>query len=299
MEYFVNQIDQHYNFTVNGVSYIGKPRRNTAMYVSRKVSYLLDQLKTLQNCLVFAELGIEVPDDLKRENCFVFCQNPQLSYAKFINAFAEEKHRIDSKREMRLTDGGYYIGENVQIGCDSYIEPGCLIWHDVVIGSHARILSGSVIKNAVIGDYFFCNEKAVIGSSGFTMYEDENGNKGRIATLGRVLIGNYVEIGAYDNIAAGECGDTIIEDYVKVDALIHIGHEAHLHKNAELIAGTVVGGFADIGENAYIGINSSIRNRIAIGDNSVIGMGTNVTKNVPPEITVIGNPVREFKAEKA
>lgn len=299
MEYLVNKIDKNYHFTVNGVSYVGNPKKNTAMYVSKKVSYLLDKLKTLQNCLIFAEVGIEVSDDLKRENCFIFCQNPQLSYAKFINDFAEEKHRIDSKREMRLTDGGYYIGENVQIGCDSYIEPGCLIGHDVVIGSNAKILSGSVIKNAVIGDNFFCNEKAVIGSTSFTMYEDENGNKGRIATLGRVMIGNYVEVGAYDNICAGGCGDTIIEDYVKLDALIHIGHDAHLHKNAELTAGTIVGGFADVGEKAYIGLNSSIRNRISLGENSVIGMGTNVTKNVPPEITVVGNPAREFKAGKA
>ena len=72
-----------------------------------------------------------------------------------------------------------------------------------------------------------------------------------------------MEIGAYDNISAGCCGDTIIEDYAKLDVLIHIGHEAHIHKNVELIAGTIVGGFADIGDNAYVGMNSSIRNRIS------------------------------------
>lgn len=297
MEYAVNSIDSNYNFMVAGVSYIGNPRENTAMYVSKKVAHLVNNLSKIKNCLVFAEDGIEVSGELKRQNCFIFCQNPQLSYAEFVNDFAEEKYSMDSKRKYKLTDAGYYLGENVQIGCGSYIEPGCLIGHDVVIGENAKILSGSIIKNAVIGDDFFCNEKAIIGSTSFTMYEDENGNKCRIATLGKVIIGNHVEIGAGNNVAAGGCGDTIIEDYVKLDGLIHIGHEARLHKNAELTAGIIVAGFADIGEKAYIGINSSIRNRISIGSRSVIGMGSNVTKNVPPDKTVIGNPVRLYIRE--
>lgn len=190
-----------------------------------------------------------------------------------------------------------FFGGGVQIGRDSCIEPGCLIGHDVVIGANAKILFGSIIKNAVIGDDFFCNEKAVIGSTSFTMYEDENGNKCRIATLGKVIIGNHVEIGACNNVAAGGCGDTIIEGHVKLDGLIHIGHEAHLHKNAELTAGIIVAGFADIGENVYVGINSSIRNRISIGSHSVIGMGSNVTKNVSSDETVIGNPARLYIKE--
>lgn len=285
------------SFRIDGVSYIGSPKENTAMYVSKKVAYLLENLEKLQNCLVFAEEGIEVPDRLKKHNCFIFCQNPQMSYAEYVNDFAETKRKIDSQRKYKLTDGGYYIGENVKIGCNPYIEPGCLIGHDVVIGGNAVILTGSIIKNAVIGNYFFCNENAVIGSSSFTMYEDGNGNRCKIATLGKVIIGNHVEIGACDNIVAGGCGDTVIEDYVKIDALIHIGHDAHLHRNAELPAGTVVGGFVDIGENAYIGINSSIRNRISIGSNSVIGMGSNVTRSVGADETVVGNPARKYIRE--
>ncbi len=253
---------------------------NTAMYVSKKVAHLIKNLDGLQKCLVFTEEGIEVADKLKKQNCFIFCRNPQLEYARFVNVFAEEKRNMDSKRKYVLVDAGYYLGENVQIGFNSYVEPGCLIGHDVTIGSNAVILAGSIIKNAVIGDNFFCNEKAVIGSPAFTICEDENGNKYRISTLGRVIIGNHVEIGAYDNISAGCCGDTIIEDYAKLDVLIHIGHEAHIHKNVELIAGTIVGGFADIGDNAYVGMNSSIRNRISVGSNSVIGMGSNVVRDV-------------------
>lgn len=298
MEYSVKKLNPNYDFIVNGVSYIGNPKMNTAMYVSKKIDQLVEKLASVQNCLVFADEGIEVSDELKRQNCFVFCQNPQLAYARFVNDFAEEKYNEDKNRKFELTEKGYYLGENVHIGDNSYIEPGCIIGHDVVIGSNAKILAGSIIKNAIIGDDFFCNEKAVIGSSSFTMCVDEKGNKLRISTLGRVIIGNHVEIGACNNIASGGCGDTIIEDYVKLDGLIHIGHEAHLHKNAELTAGIIVAGFADIGENAYIGINSSIRNRISVGRQSIVGMGSNVTRNVETEQTVIGNPAKAYVKDK-
>ena len=111
MQYFVNELDSNYNFTINGVSYIGNPKENTAVYISKKIAPLVQNLKSVQNCLVFAEEGIDVVNELKRQHCFVFCQNPQLSYAKFVNEFAKEKQEIDSKRKYCLTDAGYYLGE--------------------------------------------------------------------------------------------------------------------------------------------------------------------------------------------
>lgn len=72
----------------------------------KKVEYLVNNLSTIENCLVFAE----------------------------------EKHNIDSRRKYQLTDEGYYLGENVTIECNPYIEPGCIIKHDVDMGSN-------VIKN--------------------------------------------------------------------------------------------------------------------------------------------------------
>ena len=124
MEFAVNDIDKNYAFKVNGVSYIGSPRECTAMYVSKKVEHLVVNLKGLQNCLIFTEEGIEVSSELMQKNCFVFSATPQLAYAKFVNGFAEKKHKEDIKRKYRLTNEGYYLGENVKIGNNSYIEPG-------------------------------------------------------------------------------------------------------------------------------------------------------------------------------
>ena len=244
------------DFLVEGVSYIGAPRTNTAMFVTCKVGHLIQNLSGIAGCLVFAETGIEVPKEISENNSIIFTDLPQYDYAVFVRQFAEMRFERERKRKYIFTENGYYIGENVKIGENAYIEPGVFIGHDVIIGKNARILSGTVIKNAVIGDNFFANEKAVIGTSGFTMTVDRQGNKMRIPTLGKVIIGNFVEIGTQANISCGSGGDTIIDDHVKIDALVQIGHDAHLMKNIEITAGVILGGFVNIGENAYIGINA-------------------------------------------
>lgn len=288
----VNELDDRYNFFICGASYAGNPENNTMMYISKKVAYLLDNLNGHEECLVFLEKGIDVPLELKDRNCFVLSENPQLSYAKFANVFYQGQRKQEIQWGYTLTEGGYYIGHNVEIGHNAYIEPGCLIGHNVVIGDNATILSGAVIKYATIGDNFLCNENAVIGYYSFTMAEDSIGNKYRIPALGRVLIGDCVEIGANTTVEIGACGDTILEDYVKLDGLVLVGHEAHLHKNVEITAGTIIAGFVEIGKHSYLGLNSTLKNRIHLGSNVIVGMGSNVIKSVEEGTTVIGNPAK-------
>lgn len=290
----VCHISEQYNFVVNGVSYIGNPQPHTAMFASKKAEKLLANLYGVSSCLVFVEKGILVDEEIMRHNCFVFSDCPQREYARFANGLYTEWLTKEKKRNYEYTKDGYYRGENVKIGLNSYIEPGCLIGHDVSIGDNAVIMSGAVIKKSTIGNNVIINEKAAIGTFGFTMTEDECGHKLRIPTLGNVQIGNEVEIGAYDNISCGSGGDTIIDDYVKLDALVYIGHDAHLCENVEITAGSIIGGFANVECEAYIGINSSVRNRITVGKNSIIGMGSTVTKSVKNDVTVLGNPAKIF-----
>lgn len=295
MEYNVKCDFPEFDFIVSGASYAGMPRNNTIMYITKKVEHLIFNLEGHQECLCFLENGIFVPDGIKERNGCVFCENPQLEYARFAAKLAEQTQYEEKSWKYTLTDEGYYIGNNVVIGDNSCIEPGVVIGHNVIIGDNATILSGAVIKHAIIGKDFLCNENAVIGNYSFTMAEDEKGNKYRIPALGRVIIGNGVEIGACNDVAIGACGDTILEDFVKLDGLVHIGHEAHLHKNTEITAGAIVAGFVEMEDNSYLGINSSIRNRIKLGKNCIIGMGAVVTRDVVKECTVAGNPAKLFQ----
>lgn len=275
---------------LQGPSYIGEPKSHTVMYISKKIQKLLEKLIDIEGCLIFAEDGIDVADIIESKNEIRFCKNPQRDYAIFMNNYARKKQEDDKNRKYQLTKEGYYIGQNVKLGENCHIEPGCVIGHDVVIGKNAYIMAGVKIKNAIIGDNFIANENAVIGAYGFTMAEDDQGNKLRIPTMGKVVIGNFVEVGAHDNISVGSAGNTEIADYVKIDCLVHIGHDAKIGRNAEIVAGSVVGGYDIIGEQVFIGINASLKNRIVIENKSVIGMGATILKNVEENQTMIGNP---------
>ncbi len=295
MEMNVGHYSDSHSFGITGASYIGAPRSNTAMFVSKKVGHLIAALADVKQCLVFAEEGLGVPENILNQHCFVFSSNPQGAYAKFTKAFFVEEEKANESVGYTLSSNGAYISNSARIGKNAIIEPGAVIGPDVVIGEDARIYSGAVIRNAIIGDRVMINEKAVIGANGFTMANDENGNKIRIYSLGKVIIGNDVEIGAHDNVSRGSGGNTVIEDSVKIDALVHIGHDVHLHKNVEITAGAIVGGFVEAFEGAYIGINAVIRNRVSVGAHSFIGMGATVTKSVPEGVTVVGNPAKPFE----
>lgn len=295
MEINVSRYSKNHSFGITGASYIGAPRSNTAMFVSKKVGHLISALANVKQCLVFAEKGLEVPESILNGHCFVFSKNPQGEYAAFTEAFFIEEERANEAVGYALASNGAYIGKNAKIGRNAIIEPGVVIGPNVVIGDDARIYSGAVIKNSIIGDRVIVNEKAVIGANGFTMANDENGDKIRIYSLGKVIIGNNVEIGAHDNVSRGSGGNTVIEDSVKVDALVHLGHDVHLHKNVEITAGAIVGGFAEAFDGAYIGINAVIRNRVSLGANSFVGMGATVTKSVSEGVTVVGNPAKPFE----
>lgn len=294
MKVNLREFSLDYDFYIEGASYAGNPKNNTMMFLSKKVEYLVEKLKNIEECLVFLENGMEINNNIKTNNCIIFSDNPQFEYAKYANEYADRKQQSELKYGYTLTKQGYYIGKNSVIGNSAYIEPNVVIGHNVRIGDNAIILSGAVVKNAIIGDNFYCNENAVIGNNSFTMATDDHGNRYRIPSLGKVIIGDNVEIGACDDVARGMCGNTVLDDSVKLDSLVYVGHEAYLERNTEVTAGTIIAGFAHLREGTYVGINSSIKNRVTLGENSVIGMGTNVTKNVEANKTMVGNPAREY-----
>lgn len=298
MKLSVNGIIPGCCFEIIGTSYIGTPKSNTAMFITKKIEQLLPVLESVNECLVFAEAGIDVPRSLLEKHAFSFSEHPQLDYAKFANRFAYERFLEEKKLVFALTSEGYYVSSDVQIPDDAYIEPNCVIGPDVQMGKNAKIYTGAVIRRSTIGDNFVANENAVVGANGFTMTDDENGKKVRIPTLGRVIIGDQVEVGTNNNISCGSGGDTIIDNNVKLDAMIHIGHDVHLHENVEITAGVTVSGFVDVGKNVYIGVGAVLRNRITIGEHAFIGMGSNVTKSIANNAIVAGNPAKPFNKNK-
>lgn len=283
---------------VVGVSYIGRPRPNTAMYVTAKVGHLCENLRGVSGCLVFAEDGIEAPPEVLEANDFQFSGNPLLAYVEFTRALEAERDVQERAIPYRQTESGALVSETATIGEGAYLEPGVIVGPGVTIGMDATVLAGAVIRHSTIGDRVVINEHAVIGAQGFTMARDISGNLVRIPTLGGVVIGDDVEIGAHDNVSCGSGGCTVIRDHAKLDALVHVGHDCIIGRNVELTSHVTLGGFTEVCDNAFMGLGSATKNRIRIGEGSVVAMGAIVMRDVGEGETVQGNPARCFSRNK-
>lgn len=292
MKYNVRLINPKYDFVITGVSFIGNPIDGTVLFVTKKVKKLLDNLETRNNCLVFIQTGIDIPEEYKKRNCFVFSEDPQLDYALFALKLNQIEKEKDKQRKYTLTQEGYYIGENVKIGENVVIESCCRIGHDVIIGDNAFIGFGSTIVNAEIGNDFVCLGRTAIGVDAFFMAEGEN--KFRIPSFGKVYIGNHVDISSNVTIERGFNSHTIIKDNTKIDSNVCLGHDDIIGENVVITSGASIAGLVTIGKNVYVGMNATVKQRLNIGDDALVGMGSVVISNVKEGISVFGNPAVKF-----
>ena len=283
------------NKKITEVSYIGEPKSNTAMFLSTKAGHLLDNLETVENCLIFAEEGLNVPSNLLEKHSFKFSANPQLAYYYFTKKISDQLTQNNQLKEYKVLDNGARIGENVSLGDDVRIGAGAIIEHDSWIGDHVFIGNGAIIQRAKIEKHVRIGENTVIGADGYNLVRDENGNLLSMPTLGRVEISQGVTINSNCTISAGLAGVTRIGSFSHIDSLSHIHHDCQIGEEVEIASSVSMGGFTTINAGSFIGIGTNIKNRITIGKNVLIGMGSVVIKDIPDESKAYGVPAQVIR----
>lgn len=172
------------------------------------------------------------------------------------------------------------LGENVVLGENAVIGHQCVIEAGVVIGSNTRIEPGVVIKHdCQIGANCHIFSGAIIGADGFG-YAEESGRWIKIPQVGRVIIHDYVDVGANTTIDRGALDDTVIEEGVKLDNLIQIGHNCIIGAHT-VIAGCVgIAGSARVGKHCKIGGAAMILGHLEIADHVTISPGSMITRSL-------------------
>lgn len=214
---------------------------------------------------------------------YLLSDNPRLDFIRSL-LFLEENIGFKTYDFPSIIHPTAKIGQNVVIESGCHISENVVIEHNVVIHEGTTIGRGSRIRS--------CSS---IGGDGFGFERMENGTPLRFAHLGGVFIGENVEVGSCTTIARGTLSNTIIEDLVKIDNLVHIAHNCHIKRGAFIIACAELSGGVTVGENAWIAPNSCTHQKINIGDNSLIGLGAVVTKNVPNNSVFAGNPAKKIR----
>ncbi len=210
-----------------------------------------------------------------RGACIVV-DNPYLYFAKVTQLWQQARPRPAGPR----------IHPSAVVDPAAQIDPGALIGPLCVVERGARIGAGTVLKSrvtvgedCVIGERCILHSGVVLGADGFGFAKDgEHWEK--IEQLGAVRIGNDVEIGANTCIDRGALADTVIEDGVKLDNLIQIGHNVRVGRNTAMAGCVGVAGSANIGANCTIGGSAGVLGHLTIADNVHISSFSLVTRSI-------------------
>lgn len=166
------------------------------------------------------------------------------------------------------------VHPRARIGALCVIERGARIGADTELKS--RVTVG---EDCVIGDRCLLHPGVVVGADGFG-FAPNAGAWEKIEQLGAVCIGNDVEIGANTCIDRGALQDTVIEDGVKLDNLIQIGHNVRVGKHTAMAGCVGVAGSAVIGTHCTIGGGAIVLGHLALADNVNISAATVVTRSI-------------------
>lgn len=169
-----------------------------------------------------------------------------------------------------VVESGAVIGERVQLGAHCVVGAGSKVGADSLL--HPRV---TIAAGCTVGERCVFQSGAVIGADGFGIAPTQ-GRWERIEQLGGVRIGNDVDIGANTCVDRGALEDTVLEDGVKLDNQIQIGHNCHIGAHTVMAACVGIAGSTKVGRNVMIGGAAMIQGHIEIADGVTVSASTMV-----------------------
>ena len=245
-------------------------------------------LRNSEAGFIFICLDMETSGALKSNTSYILADHPRLAFLRFIEKFWS--YEDDENQEFNIHPEAK-IGKNVKIGKNCVVGANVEIGDFTVIGNNTTIIHAQIGRNCSIGS---C---VTIGGDGFG-FEDVDGEVLTFPHIGTVKIGDDVRIGSSTCVDRASLGQTLIEDKVKIDNLVHIAHNVVVGSGSKIVAMSIIGGSTKIGKNSWIAPGVSVRDWVEIGSDVLVGMGAVVTKSVPDGKAVIGNPAKSIEKTK-
>ncbi|PHV04323.1 UDP-3-O-(3-hydroxymyristoyl)glucosamine N-acyltransferase [Janthinobacterium sp. BJB412] len=220
--------------------------------------------------------------------------NPYVYFARAAQFFAAQQahvapagiHPAASVDAMATVDASASVGARAVIEAGAVVGPGavigagCYVGRDAVIGAGTELFANVTFHaRCQIGARGIIHSGAVIGTDGFG-FANEGGVYIKIPQTGRVMIGDDVDIGANTTIDRGALADTVIEDGVKLDNQIQIGHNCHIGAHTAMAGCVGVAGSAKIGKYCTFGGAAMVLGHLTIADRVHISSGSMVSRSI-------------------
>ena len=283
---------------VHGIASLTSARRGDLTHLSN--AYYRKLLKNTQaTAVILAKKNLEDCPTVA-----LVVNEPYQAYAKISHLFENRVEiaqgraaSVDIHPTATLGDnvriGAFVtIQENSVIGADVVIGPGVHIGANCTIGKGTRLHTNVCVYHDVqIGQHCMIHANTVIGADGFGFIPTPSGELQSIAQLGSVRLGNHIDIGAGCTIDRGALDDTIIEDGVKLDDQVHVGHNCKIGAHSMLCGCTGLGGSVEIGAHCILagGVGVAGSGPLTIASKTTIGAMTFVSQSIEEPGTYQGS----------
>jgi UDP-3-O-[3-hydroxymyristoyl] glucosamine N-acyltransferase len=222
----------------------------------------------------------ELENDVVQRRSAIVTPDPYHYFARLTQWWAQRSRPAPRQRihPSAVIDVDATVHSTATVGALSYIASGASVGAGSRIG--ARVVVG---EGCSIGERCILHPGVVIGADGFGFAPhgvNEEKQWEKIEQLGAVRIGNDVEIGANTCIDRGALGDTVIEDGVKLDNLIQIGHNVHIGKHTAMAGCVGVAGSAKIGAHCTVGGGAVVLGHLELADGVHISAASVVMRSI-------------------
>ena len=257
-------------------------------------------------CLVTAEFADRAPAATK----LLITKTPQRLFAQALGLFYADATQTKRSTAVNpalplvhpaavignnvVIEPGAVVGQEAQIGDGTIVSAGAVIGFRVVIGRDCQIGQCASIIHAIVGDRVIVHGGVRIGHDGFGFAMSGKGHA-KIPQIGRVLIGNDVEIGANTTVDRGALQDTIIGEGTKIDNLVQVAHNVRIGRHCVIVSQSGFAGSAQLGDFVVIGGCTAVKEHVKIGSGAQIAGKSGVIDDVPERAIYAGWPARPFK----
>nr|WP_246514624.1 UDP-3-O-(3-hydroxymyristoyl)glucosamine N-acyltransferase [Neoroseomonas soli] len=255
--------------------------------------------------LVTADAEADVP-----EGCVALvCEAPQLGYARVAALFHPQPAPVPGIHPTAVIGPGATIGDGCEIGpyavvgAGAEIGPGCILGPHAVVGPGCVLGAGSIIRAhasmvfCIAGAGVVLHEGARVGNEGFGFVTTKAGEHVTVPQIGRVILGDRVEIGASSCVDRGAAGDTVLGPGTRLDNQVQIGHNVKTGRGCVIVAQVGIAGSAELGDYVVLAAQSGLVGHITVGSGARVGAQAGVMNDVPAGTDVVGSPAwpaREF-----
>ncbi|MBU8538122.1 UDP-3-O-(3-hydroxymyristoyl)glucosamine N-acyltransferase [Falsiroseomonas tokyonensis] len=247
-------------------------------------------------------LAPEMLAKLPEGRAAIVTPHPYLGFGRIARALHPAAAPRPGIHPSAVVDASARIGQGVEVGPLAVIEAGAEIGAGCIIGPHAVIGAGVVLgegcrigahtslSHCIAGRQVVLHPGARVGQEGFGFAVTPEGRFETMPQLGRVLLGDFVELGANACVDRGSQTDTVLGAGTRLDNMVQIGHNVSTGKGCVLVAQVGIAGSTRLGNGVQMGGQSGISGHVEIGDRAQVAAQSGVMSDVAPGEVVGGSP---------